>query len=358
MNEQNDSLIYQEPNKLNKPHILVKIAQDRALTARDKKIYNIFIRELLVLNPVDFKNNEIRLSLTKISNILGITTLNDLYSSIEKLMKTIITFEDNDLRTRAVMISSYDKPLEIMKLDDDIEYNPHSLVIRFDTKLTMKILEYADKYAKIDLNDINRLKISHAITLYEIFIKSLGKYSQQKINISERELRKYLHLNDKYKDIKDFTKSVIKKSVEELNEQTKLTVTYKRSKIDNENVYKFEVSQQLSYTFSKFKKCILEQYNYIEFFFEGKEYRFDNTDPENKSIYFICEAENNQMVKKEKAESIYEFAFGMINKSPEEFIYKFIINKNINREVFNVSDMDENDYEELVEFEKKYIQTK
>lgn len=283
LNKENEPILKQELEKFNKPHILIKIALNKALTARDKKIYNIFVRELLMLNLKHFKNNEVYLSISKISKTLGITTRTELYKSLEKLRNTDIIFEGDDSKTFAKMISSYTRPSQT----DNNEHTTKNLIIRFDTKLTETILKYADKYAKLNLNDINNLKISHAITFYEMFIRGLGTRNYQKQHYTEQELRKYLHLNDKYLDIKLFNQKVVKNSIEDLNNKTHLNIIYQRVKENNINIYKFEVKQETLYNFNKFKRTILnyECYRDIIFTYKNNEYTFQKDLDDKKPQY-------------------------------------------------------------------------
>ena len=361
LNKKNEAVLFQEPNTLNKPHVLVKIALSKSLSARDKKIYNIFIRELLTLNETEYKDNEIRLSISKLSHILDVSTRNDLYKSIEKLMNTIITFEEEYTRTRAVMISSYTRPVEtLLEYDNEgdlREYNPDNLIIRFDTKLTSKIVKYADKYAKLDLEDINKIPISHGITLYEIFIKSMGKYTYQKINLNEAELRKYLHLEDKYKSIKDFNRKVIKQSIEDINENTKLSVIYKRVKEKGINIYKFEVNQDYRYNFKRFKKTIIENYTYIEFKYKNNKYVFAKDEDDKKAQWLICNARTFKTIQTGKAEEIYNFMYELLNKRIMEFVNNFIIEKDLDIKDFDINNLDENDIEEAELFQDYYNKT-
>ncbi len=354
LNKETEPIIKQELEKFNKPHILVKIGLDKALTTRDKKIYNIFIRELLLLNLKQFKNNEIHLSISKISQILGITTRTELYKSLNKLRNTDIIFEDDASKTFAKMISSYTRPSQ-----NNNEYSTENLVIRFDTKLTETILKYADKYAKLDLNDINNLKISHSITFYEVFIRGLGTRNYQKQHYTEQELRKYLHLYDKYMDIKLFNQKVVKSSIKELNDKTHLSITYKRVKEKNVNIYKFEVRQEVFYNFNKFKKTIIdnEYYRDITFTYKNNEYTFQKDLDDKKPQYLIVNNRTYKTLPREKAEEIWGFMYELLNKDITEFVYRFITYKDLDLKDFSREELDENDNEELLFFEDNYRKT-
>ena len=217
------------------------------------------------------------------------------------------------------MISSYTRPKK--------PYNKENLIIGLDTRLTRTILKYGDKYAKLDLADINSLKITHSITLYELFIRSLGTYTNQKLHYTEQELRKYLHLQDKYLDIKLFNQKVIKNSIVELNQKTKLKITYKRVKDNAINIYKFHIKQELVYNFNKFKKTILnnEYYRDIVFKYENTEYTFNRDLDDKKPQYLIFDIKKERTLEKEKAEEIWSYIYELLNKDDKEFIYKFFI---------------------------------
>jgi hypothetical protein len=352
LNKENEPILKQELEKFNKPHILIKIALNKALTARDKKIYNIFVRELLMLNLKHFENNEIYLSISKISKTLRITTRTELYKSLEKLRNTDIIFEGYNSKTFAKMISSYTRPSE----NNSDEYKAENLTIRFDTKLTETILKYADKYAKLDLNDINNLKISHAITFYEMFIRGLGTRNYQKQHYTEQELRKYLHLNDKYLNIKLFNQKVVKNSIEELNNKTHLNITYKRVKENNAHIYKFEIKQETLYNFNKFKRTILnyECYQNIIFTFKNNEYTFQKDLDDKKPQYLIVSTKTYKTQTTERAEEIWSFMYELLNKNINEFIYRFILFNNLDLQDFNFNEFDDNDIEETKLFQDNY----
>ena len=358
LNKENESIIKQEQKKLNKPHILIKIAHDRELAARDKKVYNIFIRELLTLNLKEYKNNEITMTLVELSKKLGVSTKNDLYKSIERLMKTLIRVEevkgDKVFKTVSTMISSYTKPKEI---DDDFPDIIDKLVIRFDTKLTRLILKNADKYAKLDLEDMSKLKISHALTLYEIFIRTLGTYKHQKVNYTEKELRTFLSLENKYLNIRDFTKAVIKKSINELNNKTQLDITFKREKNENkENVYKFEINQNYIYSFNRFKKCVIENYKELTFKYGKLELTISKDLEDKKSKYLIMNARTYKTLPEEKAKEIWNHLFELLNKDYREFTYLFLIEKDLNIKEIDKEDMDLY-FEEAELFMSRYLET-
>ena len=63
------------------------------------------------------------------------------------------------MKTRSVMISSYSKPIEsLLGYDNEGPKGNNNLIIRFDTRLTSKIIEHHKYYAKLDLLDLTALQ--------------------------------------------------------------------------------------------------------------------------------------------------------------------------------------------------------
>jgi len=375
LNNEDEAILKQEHGRLNKPHLLIKISQNRELTARDKKVYNIFLRELLNQNLKEIKTNEIRLSISQVSKLLGVTTRNKLYDSIENLMNTIITFEEDYtqdwskkipklMKTRAVMVSSYSRPVEsLLEYDNEDPKGNNNLIIRFDTRLTSKIIEHHKYYAKLDLLDLTALKVSHSLTLYELFITALGKNTYQKKNLTEEQIRGYLHLKDKYLELKEFNNKVIKKSINEINNKTKITVSYERTKENKINIYRFKINLDIKHTFNRFRATILNNdiYRNNSFKYKNVEYVLTRDIDDKKAQYLITNANSYKTVKKEKAEEIWGFMYELLNKDSTEFAYRFLIWKDLDLNDFNranISDDELNDaLEEWILFQNYYDKT-
>lgn len=367
LNDKNEAIIHQEPNRFNKPNILVRVALDKILTTKEKKIQNFFIRELLQLNQEEYKSNEINTSVSAIVKHLGVKNRSELYQCLDTLSNTTIKFIDSKDRTltRAKVISGYTRPL--CTLLDGLEpcnETKDNLIIRFDTYLTKVILKYSENYAKLDLNDIAKLRITHSITLYENFIKSLGKYTTQLKNISEEELRTLLNLQDKYLDTRVFTQKVIKKCTKEINEKTKIHITFlKRVKIDGMNIYKFKIEQAYKWQFNKFKKCLVENFRTNSFTFKNGEYLFTRREENNtKDLEFlISNAKTYKTISSDLAQGIYQTLYQMAQENINLFIFNFVLNREITKDN-NFNDLkfmeDISNIEEVSDFMFKYENTK
>ena len=361
LNKKNESIIKQEQNVLNKPNVLIKIALNNELSARDKKIYNYIIREFLLLNYDEFISNKINIKLKDLSDFLGITTKNDLYKSLDKFLDTRINFtneiEKEKRLCKSNMISGYTMPSESRE-EWETNTTKGYITIELFSFLTKTIIKYSNQYSKLDFVDINSLKVSHAITMYENFIRTLGTYSFQKKNYSENELRDMLCLNNKYKNIKQFNQHVIKKSIDEINKNTKINVNFKRvkDKETKQNIYKFEINQNYRYSFNKFKKCIINNYRDLTFQYKKNEYTITKDLDEKNAKYLLVNAITYKTIREEKAKEIWEYMFQILNENPRAFGYKFITYKNLN-EKYNAEDVDENDIYDYLDFLEKYENT-
>ena len=284
--------------------------------------------------------------------MLDVTTRNKLYDSIENLMNTIITFQEEDIdwskkipktvKTRAVMISSYSRA-------SDNEDN--NLIVRFDTRLTSKIIEHHKYYAKLDLLDLTSLKISHSLTLYELFITALSKNTYQKKNLTEQQIRAYLHLENKYLELKEFNNKVIKKSINEINEKTKITVTYERTKEDKINIYRFKINLDIKHTFNRFKATIINniEYRNNQFKYKNIEYVITKDLEDKKAQYLIVNARTYKTITTEKAEEIWNFMYELLIKDSVEFAYRFIIYKDLDLNNFNRNNLSDDELNEAIE---------
>ncbi len=102
---------------------------------------------------------------------------------------------------------------------------------RIEVRFAKDILPYLSKiteqFTKYALEDISRMSSTHAIRIYEM----LMQWEDKRIRTVEIGwLRQALELEDSYPSIKDFKKWVIEPAVKQINEQTKLTVSWDQKK--------------------------------------------------------------------------------------------------------------------------------
>lgn len=357
LNNKDTSIILQEPSKVNKPHILVKIGLNKDLNARAKKVYNLLVRKLLTLNLEEYSTNVINTNVRELSNLLKTTSVNDLYLSLNELLECSMTFQEKYIKeeeeeiiiehsnARRKNISTTSVKLVSSITRNEVDDN---ITIRFDTYLTSKILEYSDRYAKLDLEDLNALKNTYSVTLYEIFIKSLAQFEHKTIVMSEKDLRHFLNVKDKYEDIRDFNKCVINKACEEINKKAKISVTFKREKIDNKHIYKFELNQSYIVSFKKFKKALELYFVNREFIYKKNSYMIMKILEQEK--YLLCSALTMKTSTTNKTKEIYEYLYSLYLSNVKFFIHCLLF-KNLDIKIENFDSENFEDIEELLYFE-------
>lgn len=249
MNNKQTKIIFQETNKFNKPNVLINVVKSKDLSLKDKKVYNVLLRLLLDQDLRDFQTSTIKTTISQICYMLNIKNRNDINDCLNKLEDTKIVFDhliDNEeVQTSTRLITS----------NSVYKKNENSVIIEFSQLLTKEILINYQRYTKLDLIEMNNLKVGHSLTLYELIKSKLYKYKYQYQNYTEQELRKYLNLEDKYLNIKQFNQMVIRKSIKDINDHTELDLTLlKISKKDNVRVYHLQVKyESFSISLSTFR---------------------------------------------------------------------------------------------------------
>lgn len=377
-NRDKNLILFQPPEHINKPSHLVKKLFSNSLTTNQKKMYNFLLRELLKNDKTSLETNKILVKRKDIESFLNIKQYKELDADLDKIMGTKIYIEEEKYKTKAVLISSYTMPKDLF----DNEADGQNIVIRFDTKLT-KTLHNIEKYIKIDLNELQALKNTHAITLYEIFKRQLNNHNTaSKINLTIDELKIYLNIDLKqYTRPVDFEKYVVKKAIKEINLNTNLQIDYTRKKIRvGEYIYKFIFNQYIELSFNAFVKILRQKgyYKSVAFTLEGKnytwqgidtktgEYALDITDPKAK-ILLINEDisrdkilgkkrnyfDNKETLTREEAEEIYTKLYNsFLNDKPFIFIYKlFILNDfDASQNIKSISEIEETAWDFVEEY--------
>lgn len=275
-NRDKNFILFQPPETIVKPSHIIKKIYSNGLTQNQKKLHNLLLRELFQNDKNVLNSNVIKIKRKNILEFLGVKKYNELELDLSKLTRTLITLEEEIdgkiYRTRAGLISSYTMPKDLFNNEDE---QNHNITIRFDTKLT-ETFHKIKRYIKIDINELQALKNTHSITLYEIFKRQLNNHSTAvKINFSEDDLKKYLNIEKKYKISYEFHKFVIKKVIKEINRNTNITVNYERIKESKgKYLYKFTIGQYIELTYNNFVKIMKKNgyYKSVSFLLNNKKY--------------------------------------------------------------------------------------
>jgi len=359
LNLPNKPTLLQEQDKFNKPNTIIKVAHSKDLSAKSKKILNIFIRELLKQNQEEAKlNYTIQTSISKITKQLNIKNRNDFYKNLNELYDyslDLITMPKTKTKflTRTRVIGTLTTPMDLI----EVEGLNDKLIIEFTPFFVNKLIEFSDTYSKLDLIEMSKIKGSYTLTLYENFMRIIGTYNYKKVKLTEEELRILLHLKDKYKTFKSFNQLVIQKSIRELNDKTSLTIVATKIKKENINYYEFEINQDSRVNFRRFKEAIINMFNMFNFSFKYKkvEYVISRDLDSDNSKNIIVNADTYKVLTTTKATEIYEYLFNLYKKDYKFFIYTFFVEHNLNLQYEEIKNTHK-DYELIFELYTKFYE--
>lgn len=119
------------------------------------------------------------------------------------------------------------------------------VTIQFSDKIMPYLINLKTNFTQHALSDISELNSKYSVILYRWLSMNYNQYEhynfkggrrQEQVEsyrnpvISMRELREMTDTVNEYKNMTDFTKWVLKKSISEINEQTTFSVTYDKVK--------------------------------------------------------------------------------------------------------------------------------
>ena len=96
--------------------------------------------------------------------------------------------------------------------------------LEFSEKLIPYLLQLKERFTRYELKNILYLKNKHSIRIYEL-LKQYQAIGHRTFTIDE--LKEILMLEDNYKQFRDFNKSVLKLTMDEINEFTDLNIDIK-----------------------------------------------------------------------------------------------------------------------------------
>lgn len=95
--------------------------------------------------------------------------------------------------------------------------------IRFSEEIAPYLFNLKERFTQYELYQTLALKGAYSIAMYELLKSHAFK---EKVIIGIADLRKYLSINDKYPDYRDFKKRVIGSAIKEINTYTDLEVNW------------------------------------------------------------------------------------------------------------------------------------
>lgn len=315
-------LITHEAHLFNKPSILVNMAHSLDISLNALKCFNYVIRRLLKENIEE--KTEVMTTFKELAKALNYDTkysTTQILDSLKELQDTkfetmTFNYKRNDWKDklRTVMVSAI--------TFNEMEGN---LKIEISHGLRDLILKYRDTFAKLDIEEIKKIKSRHTLKLYELF-KDYSYHKNHKINVDIELLTKFLNIEEDSiyrKNIKYFNNQIIKKGIEEINAKSFMNVEYKyfRATKQDKAYIQFYIKNPERYTFNNFKDAMI---------------KYDALRPikiyQNKSSYCLCEVENKNKLEKmlvnastfktletDKAKEIWQYIFKEMNYNTLNF---------------------------------------
>lgn len=329
-------LITHEKHLFNKPSILVNMAHSLDISLNALKLFNYVIRRLLI-EGIDEKTEIITTfkELGKSLNYENKHSTNQLLDTLKELQDTKIetmtfNYKRNDWKDklRTVLVSA-------------ITFNETegNLKIEISKGLKELILNYRETFAKLDLEEMKTIKSRHTLKLYELF-KDYSYHKNHKINVDIELLTKFLNIGEDsvyIKNIKLFNQKIIKKSIEEINSKSFMSIEYKyiRASKTQENAYiQFYIKNPERYTFNNFKDAMLkyDALRPIKIYNNKKSYCLCEVENKNKLEKMLVDTINFKTLEAEKAKEIWQYIYKEMNYNTLNFCEL----SNINLEDFQV----------------------
>ena len=102
-----------------------------------------------------------------------------------------------------------------------------TVALRFGTDMVPYLSQLTEQFTRYALADVAKMSSAHAIRLYELLAQWRGSGKRE---VTLEWLREALQLEDRYTNIRDLKRWVIKPAIEQINEHSPLWVTWDQRK--------------------------------------------------------------------------------------------------------------------------------
>lgn len=217
------SYFVKKHNNLNKAYIELSLIQYRlillASSSKFTKDGPITPETLIRINAHDYHE------------IYG--TSNDMTWSYRVIKEAATSLFDAELSFQTIDMDSSKKGIwkDRVRWVSKCSYNDQlkAVELRFTVDVLPYIQELSENYTYFALKSMSRLGSLHSIRLYELAVMWRKGGKTQLFTIPE--LKAMLNIKeDEYEDTKSFTRSVLKKSCEEISKKTDINLTYEPEK--------------------------------------------------------------------------------------------------------------------------------
>ncbi|MWN32304.1 MULTISPECIES: RepB family plasmid replication initiator protein [unclassified Gilliamella] len=186
------------------------------LTLAEQRIILFAISKL---NPASADNKTVVIKASEFAKQFNKIDKNSIYKAIKDGL--------DDLYNKSIILKNEQKKITFRWLQAKAYLdNEATAELTFSDQIIPYLFDLKNKFTKYKLSNISTFKSVYSIRLYEL----LAQYKVIKArNIEVSELREILLLDDKYTRSFDFKKRVLEKAVNELNEKSDLSISYKIS---------------------------------------------------------------------------------------------------------------------------------
>lgn len=191
------------------------IKSNKLIEARYKLSLNeqkIILYAVSKLDDTKDKFNILELETREFMQLLNTSQFR--YTEIRELVSNLMSKQVRIKTDKRDLVANWVSSIDYIKDAGLIE-------LEFSEKLIPYLLQLKERFTRYQLNNILYLKNKHSIRIYEL-LKQYETIGKREFTIDE--LKKILMLEGKYEQFRDFNKSVLKQTMEEINEFTDLDI--------------------------------------------------------------------------------------------------------------------------------------
>ena len=216
----NDEVLKQEALRNERYELVVK---SNELLRNTRYTLNTTEQKLLVyiismIKPEDKQFKEVEISVVEYCRLAGIeTNSGNIYNYIKGQIQI--------LANKSWWIPVNDKKEILFRWIDkaSIEKGSGIIKIKLHDNLKPYLLDIRSNFTKYELINVLTLRSKYAIRLYELFKSYLW---QQRWEVDVEGLKNLLNVTDKYKQFKEFKRSLLIPAIKEINDFTDLSINF------------------------------------------------------------------------------------------------------------------------------------
>jgi plasmid replication initiation protein len=212
-NASNEDFYMNHLCKVTKHNHLVEASYKLSLVGQ-----RVFLLALAKINPLEYVETSYEITADEYSKMYGISpklAYRDLNVGLNELYDADIRLNDLQLRI-----------LTRRRLVDEAKYHDGEgkISLSFPKKLHPFLCDLKSEYTSYRIGQVAHLKSNYSIRLFELILQ-FKKTGEREITL--KKLREWFRIQEKYKDLRDVMRRIIKPSLKELNEKTTFKIEYK-----------------------------------------------------------------------------------------------------------------------------------